>query len=118
MPRLCKWCNKPYVGRADKVFCSIKCKSDYHYDLKNKTYRASKQIDNILHRNRSILYEIMGDRTRKMKVKRTVLDKKKFNYKYNTGHHINKENKMYHNVYDFAWMNFSDGEVLIIRRNT
>jgi hypothetical protein len=60
----------------------------------------------------------MGKNSRQKKVVKTFLDKKKFNYSYCTGFHINKYNKMYHNVYDFTWMDFSDGEVLIIRRNT
>jgi hypothetical protein len=30
---------------------------------------------------------------------------------------FNKHKKTYRNIYDFAWMEFSDGEILIIRRS-
>ena len=43
-----------------------------------------------------------------------MLNKKKINFKYHT--HININNKMGHHVYDIAWMEFPDDEILIIRR--
>ncbi len=58
----------------------------------------------------------MGKNSKQRKVDRKVLDKKKFNFNYMTGYYINSKNKMYHLVYDFAWMEFSDGGILIIRR--
>ena len=117
MRGICKLCKKPFAGRSDKIFCGVKCKSIYHQKLKQVTRCAAARIDKILHRNRSILLEIMGKNLRQKKVPKSALDKKKFNYAYCTGIHINKHNKMYRNLYDFAWMDFSDGEVLIIRRN-
>ena len=73
-------------------------------------------MDKILHRNRSILLEIMGKNAVQMKVNRAILDKKNFKYDYITGFYINSKNKMYHKVYDFTWMLFGDGEVLINRK--
>ncbi|NNF33368.1 MAG: hypothetical protein HKN68_04630 [Saprospiraceae bacterium] len=118
MRKTCKLCKHPFAGRSDKVFCTVKCKSTYHQKLNIATRNTTRNIDKILHRNRSILLEIMGKNAYQKKVPKFILDKKKFNYSYCTGIHINKHNKMYHNVYDFAWMDFSSGEVLIIRRNT
>jgi hypothetical protein len=116
--RNCRLCKKEFSGRSDKIFCSIECKNDYHVRLRQATHKACIPIDRILHRNRSILLEIMGKNSSQKKVKKTILDKKKFNYSYCTGFHINKHNKTYRNIYDFAWMEFSDGEILIIRRST
>ena len=59
---------------------------------------------------------IFGKHKTQQKVHRSVLDKKKFNYKYLTGYYLNSRNKMYHLVYDFAWLEFLDGEILILRR--
>lgn len=115
--RKCKVCDQPVVGRTDKVFCSTACKNEYHVNLRRQTAEAVRRTDKILHRNRSILLEIMGSNIRQKKVTKGTLDKKKFNYDYLTGYHINNQGKTYHIVYDYAWMKFSDGEVLIIKRS-
>ena len=114
--RKCKICSNKIVGRSDKKFCSVACKSYYHHELRKVTIEASRHIDEILHRNRSILIEIMGKTKQKMKINRIVLEKKKFRFKYHTHSHINNQGKMYKHVYDFAWMDFSDDEILIVRR--
>ncbi|MFZ1561427.1 MAG: hypothetical protein WAT37_15955, partial [Saprospiraceae bacterium] len=69
----------------------------------------------ILHRNRSILLEIMGKNSTQKKVPRALLDSKKFHFGYITHYHVNAQNKTVHCVYDFSWMIFSDQEVLIKR---
>lgn len=114
--KTCRLCKNPFRGRTDKIFCSIKCKSSYHHQLRTVTKSATKAIDIILHRNRSILLEIMGKHKTQIKIKRKLLDSKKFNFHYVTGYYFNSKNKIYNYVYDFAWMIFSDQEILIIRR--
>lgn len=113
--RLCRLCKSPFQGRSDKIFCSAGCKASYHIKLKKVTEAAAYRIDKILHRNRSILLEIMGKNNVQKKIARVILDSKKFNYNYITHYHINSHNKMVHYVYDFSWMIFSDQEVLIRR---
>lgn len=111
----CKLCKTIFIGRTGKTFCSIKCKSEYNYKLRLATSIATARIDKILHRNRSILLEILGKTQSHLKVDRAILDKKKFHFNYITHHHINKQGKMVNYVYDFSWMIFSDQEVLITR---
>jgi len=119
MKKNCKICKKEFVGRSDKIFCSLGCKNDYNTRLRNTTKNAAKKIDNILHRNRSILLEIMGKHKSQTKINRIILDRKKFNFNYMTGYSINKAGKFYHHIYDFSYMTFSSEEVLIVRkRNT
>lgn len=112
----CKICPNKIHGRSDKLFCSTACKSRYHHTLIKVTKEASRHIDNILHRNRSILLETLGKNRVKMKIKRIILEKKKFRFKYHTHTHINSNGKTYNHLYDFAWMEFSDDEVLVVRR--
>ena len=76
---------------------------------------ATKSIDTILHRNRSILLEVLGKNKSQIKLDRAVLDKKKFNYSFITHYHVNNQGKTVHYVYDFSWMIFSDQEILIKR---
>ena len=112
----CKICKNYVLGRSDKLFCSVRCKNYYHTNLRRVTLKESKTIDAILHRNRSILLEIMGKNQVQKKVERIVLENKNFRFNYLTHYHKNKAGKVYHWVYDFAWMSFSNDTVLIIRK--
>lgn len=114
----CKLCKAEFVGRQGKIFCSISCKSEYNHKLARVTNIATAKADAILHRNRSILLEILGKRKVYIKISRSILDRKKFNWHKITGYHINKAGKMVHYVYDFSWVVFSDDEVLIRRLNS
>jgi hypothetical protein len=116
MKKNCRICKKSFFGRKDKQFCTIACKNEYHTKLRAVTQKATIIIDNILHRNRSILLEIMGKDANQKKIERTVLDKKKFNYKYHTHTHTNVKGKTYFYLYDFGWMEFSDQQILIVRK--
>lgn len=115
MEKKCKMCPNTFVGRSDKIFCSVRCKTAYHEKLSKVTHHATLRIDKILHRNRSILLEIMGKNLNYKKADKAILDTKKFNWHYITHYHINSQNKTVHYVYDFSYILFSDQEVLIRR---
>ena len=112
----CRLCKRPVRGRADKKFCSIACKNEYHVRLRRATAIVVRETDKILHRNRSILLEILGKNKVQKKIPRLLLDKKKFRFAYYTGSYRNNKGKVYHYVYDFAWMEFSNQQILIIRK--
>lgn len=111
----CKVCKTSLTGRSDKIFCSLSCKNYYHLNLRRATKVEAQTIDRILHRNRSILLEIMGKYKRQMKISRRTLDKKKFNFTYHTHMKLNSHGKTYFFLYDFAYVEFSNDELLIIR---
>ena len=115
--KTCKLCKSNFQGRSDKIFCTLKCKSRYHRKLNAVTKSATSDIDTILHRNRSILLEVMGKHKTQLKIPITILEKKKFNFNYITKYYINSRGKTYHYVYDFSWMIFGTNEVQIYRRN-
>lgn len=112
----CKVCDNEISGRKDKQYCSLQCKNEYHITLRSVTKKVAYPLDNILHRNRSILLEIMGPKALKKQVLRSELVRKKFQFKFLTHFNVNSKGKMYHHVYDFAWMEFSDDEVLIVHQ--
>ena len=116
MRKKCKICKKEFTGRTDKIFCTIACKNEYNVKLRRVTQKATKRIDDLLHRNRSILLEVMGKHKTQITIDRMELDRKKFNYNYMTGYSINKEGKTYHHLYDFSYMTFSSQKILIVRR--
>ena len=66
--RKCKMCKKKLSGRIDKIFCSTYCKSDFHFKLRRVNKKATLDIDKILHRNRSILLEILEKNSQQKKL--------------------------------------------------
>lgn len=118
MKNKCKICSKKIVGRIDKLFCSIKCKNYYHINLRKVTNNSMVvlEIDKILHRNRGILLELLGKRKKQLTVERIQLQQKKFQFKYYTHQNVNSKGKTYYYVYDFAWMEFSNDAILIVRK--
>lgn len=114
--KTCLQCENPLHGRSDKRFCSVECKNAWNAARRRTTRSVTEQIDTILHRNREILATLMGEKTNKMEVDRLLLDRAGFNFKYITGIYTNSQGKLYHYVYDFAWMEFSKQVVLIVRK--
>jgi len=100
----CRYCKTEVVGRTDKIFCTVYCKNTYHKKLKRHTSNAARSIDKILHRNRSILQELLGKKISYLETSRDVLDSKRFNFDYVTGYHLNSRNKIVNYVYDFSWI--------------
>ncbi len=111
----CVICKEIFKGRSDKKFCSVGCKNNYHAKLQKASDDYTTRIDKLLHRNHKILMVIMGKSTQQKKVSRAELVKVNFNFDYVTGYYQNSQNKIYHYVYDFAWMAFSSQEILIVR---
>lgn len=111
----CKLCKAEFRGRKDKMYCSISCKSEYNSRLNEATSIATKRIDKILHRNRSILLEIIGKNVKQIKVTRDLLDAKGFKWGFHTHTHVNNNGKTVSYLYDHSWLLFSDQEVLITK---
>ena len=112
----CNICGNNFKGRSDKIFCSVHCKNEYHKQLYHVSGIAAAEINEFLRRNHSILYELIGNNKTRIKVSRNLLEKKKFRFKYHTHVHVNSRNKTFRYIYDLAWMDFSDDEVLIVKK--
>lgn len=115
MKNECQHCGKTLFGRTDKKFCSVACKNSFNFAKRKTTRNAVKEIDGYLHRNREILATLMGD-SKKEILDRAVLARARFRWEYMTGIYKNKQGKWYHIVYDYAWMEFTDQRVLIVRK--
>lgn len=115
MKMKCQQCGAEFKGRSDKKFCSVACKNAHHAAQRRDTRDAVAEVDGYLHRNREILATLMGNSI-KEEFDRLVLTRTGFKYEYHTGTYLNKEGKMYRLVYDYAWMDFSDQKILIVRK--
>lgn len=116
MDQKCKTCAKSIKGRSDKIFCSIPCKNVYHKKIRYASKVAAIEINGYLKRNYAVLLEVLGENKTQIKVYRNLLEKKKFHFKYHTHFYVNSKNKTFFYVYDMAWMEFSDDEILVVRR--
>lgn len=114
--RACKHCGTKMKGRADKQFCNYTCKNAYNYEQKQQGNPAIKAIDKILHKNHDIMVQIFKDEKRKyFKMPKLILSKMGFDFSYHTGIYLNSKGKTYHYVYDYAWMEFSNQEIMVVR---
>ena len=111
----CLYCNVNLIGRSDKKYCSLVCKNQYHFNRRKETRDEVKVIDAYLHRNREILKLLMG-KYGKLMTRKLVLDQASFRWEYYTGMYKNKEGKHFYLVYDFAYCQFTNGEVMLIRK--
>ena len=75
----CPECNEILKGRSDKKFCSVYCKSSFHYKKNLESYdnKIFISIDKTLKKNRRILknYNKAGKST----VRKETLEKEGFN---------------------------------------
>jgi hypothetical protein len=115
MEKNCQQCGKALHGRTDKKFCGLACKNAFNVAQRKATRDEVKEVDAYLHRNREILATLMGD-SRKEMFDRSTLSRAKFKWEFMTGIYFNKVGKMYRIIYDYAWMDFSDQQVLVIRK--
>ena len=115
MKKHCLHCGQETWGRSDKKFCSLACKNAHSTAVRRDTRDAVAEIDGYLHRNREILAMLTGDAS-KVELDRLTLTRTGFKYEYHTGTYLNKEGKLYRLVYDYAWMDFSDQKVLVVRK--
>ncbi|HRI01260.1 MAG TPA: hypothetical protein PK006_09440 [Saprospiraceae bacterium] len=113
---ICIFCKATLQGRSDKKFCSINCKNQYNYALRQTTKDEVKEIDAYLHRNREILSVIMGN-YKKLLTQKVVLERAGFRFEYMTGIYHNKENKRFHYVYDYAWAEFTNQELMLVKKS-
>ena len=111
----CKQCGKPLLGRSDKKFCDSNCKNTFNFAQRRETRNEVKEIDGHLHRNREILATLMGE-SKKEVFDRAVLTRAKFKWEYLTSIYKNKQGKWYYLVYDYAWMEFSNQQILVVRK--
>lgn len=101
-------CSNPIEGRADRKFCSVYCKTDFHYQKRKQSDKAyfKKTIDEVIRRNRKILHEynLAGKTT----VRKTELLNKGFNPRFITHWWKKSNNETYLFCYDQGFKEVKD----------
>ncbi len=116
MKRKCAYCSKPLRGRADKKYCNIHCKNRYAARVRHLNLPIRQRIDRFLHRNHTILYELHKDQEYATKwfVSKAKLQRLGFRFTNMTSYRTNSKGKLYHYIYDYRWMDFSDTMIMIV----
>ena len=99
----CLACNKELVGRSDKRFCDIHCKSAYHYKKSvEETPKFFYMVDKQLRVNRKILKQY--NKAGKATVRCKKLLNEGFNPKFFTHYWKNQKGDVYLFVYEYGFL--------------
>ncbi|NJB72888.1 hypothetical protein GGR42_003386 [Saonia flava] len=99
----CLYCKKVLIGRTDKKYCNLHCKSAYQYQKeKEQPKRFYNKVDNQLKLNRKILKEY--NKGGKVTVRAEVLSNLGFNPNFFTHYWKNQKGDVYLFVYEYGFL--------------
>ena len=108
----CLSCGKELIGRSDKIYCDLHCKSSYHYRKSlDEAPRFYNKVDNQLKLNRKILKNF--NKSGKATVRAKVILDLGFNPKYFTHYWKNQRDDVYLFVYEFGFLKKKENNVEI-----
>jgi len=116
----CKFCGQVITNpRRNKIFCSTNCKNHYHKKLRyhTNTNKTVIRIDKILRRNRSIIYEFLGEEKNSLKLPIIEMERKNFHFKYFTHQYFLKNGHTLYYAFDMGWKIISNEQVNLLKRN-
>ena len=106
----CLSCGKELIGRSDKIYCDLHCKSSYHYRKSlDEAPRFYNKVDNQLKLNRKILKNF--NKSGKATVRAKVVLELGFNPKYFTHYWKNQRDDVYLFVYEFGFLKKKESNV-------
>ena len=100
--RLCLNCKKELLGRVDKKFCDVHCKSAHHYKLRQENMSFYSEVDQQLKLNRKILK--VFNKAGKATVRSEVLLEQGFNPDFFTHYWKTKKGEVYLFVYEYGFL--------------
>jgi hypothetical protein len=99
----CLYCNQKLLGRTDKKYCNLHCKSAYQYHkTKEQPERFYNKVDNQLRLNRKILKHY--NKAGKVTIRASVLVNSGFEPSFFTHYWKNKKGDVYLFVYEFGFL--------------
>lgn len=114
LSRECSTCGKPLKGRSDKRFCGEYCRNSYNNMRKEKCTPREKQINGILHKNRSILQTMLFPGRETVRTNKLVLLKQGFDFRYHT-HQLKSDQGIYYFFsYEYGCAELGGGKLLVV----
>jgi predicted nucleic acid-binding Zn ribbon protein len=112
--RECNACGKPLKGRSDKRFCGEYCRNSFNNSRKEKCTSREKQINGILHKNRSVLQAILFPGRESVRTNKLELLKQGFDFRYHT-HQLNSDQGVcYFFSYEYGCAELGGGKILVV----
>lgn len=111
----CIQCGAEGRGRSDKRFCSKDCKNAWHAARREELRAIMGEVNGALRRNWTLLVRVLDGAYRKQ-VRRAELEALGFRWNYMTELFMGEGGRTFHLVYDCAWAELPDGDVLILRK--
>lgn len=106
--KICLACGNELLGRSDKRFCDVHCKSSYHYRKSlDEAPRFYNQVDNQLKQNRRILKSF--NKAGKATVRAATILDLGFNPNFFTHFWKNNKGDIYLFVYEYGFLKRKEG---------
>ncbi len=114
MQRTCLDCGEPINGRSDKKFCSDICRNNYNNRLNSETSNYTRNVINILKKNRRVLAELVP--ADKATVHKDKLISKGFNFNYFTHIYTTQKGHAYHFVFEYGYLPLENNFFMVVVR--
>src|SRR4051812_3798742 len=112
----CIACNKTLKGRIDKKFCDDFCRNSYNNRLNSDINGYVRNINNILRKNRRILEQTVVAAEETVKITKSKMQEKGFQFKYFTHVYTNKKGNNYYFCYEFGYLALDGDWLLLVKR--
>ena len=111
--KTCNQCGISFEGRANKKFCSVKCKNEHHNAEYRNQNKILMELDKILHKNRAVLKDMYSVH-RSSPIKLNVLKARGFHPDYHTHIFTSPVGGKYTMVYDVGYKTHFDDQIQIV----
>ena len=111
----CLACNKILKGRIDKKYCDDYCRNYYNNQQKTDGSNYTRNIINVLRKNRRILNTIL-DTNERVKTTRDLLMMKGFQFNYHTHRYENRKGGEYVFCFETGYLALERERILIVRQ--
>jgi hypothetical protein len=114
MNNKCLECSETLKGRADKKFCSDTCRNSFNNKLNSNTTNYMRNVNNILRKNRRILFDSIPEETAKMS--KSKLMEKGFDFNYITNSYTTKKGTIYYFCYEYGYLPIENDYYFLVKR--
>lgn len=114
---LCKHCQHPVKGRADKKFCNDYCRNAHHNIQNSVTSNAVRNINHCLQKNRRILENLLPPSRQLIKTSAEFLQYRGFNFQYHTHILTNARGNQFFCCYNYGYRWIDRVTVLVMKQD-
>lgn len=112
--RKCLECGERLHGRKDQKFCGDYCRNTFNNRLNEDSNNYMRRINNILRKNRRILFKLNPDG--KKTVDGMSLAEDGFNFHYYTNIYTTKTGNQYFFCYDQGYIKLDDNQYMLVHK--